>query len=253
MMPHLKRGDAKLYYEDDGKGPAILMTHGFVASTSMWDGQVEAFKDRYRLIRWDMRGHGLTECPDDQAAYGQDITVADMVAILDHLEINNAIIVGHSLGGFMSLRLNVIHPERVSALVLQGCGPGYRSDDSRAKWNKRVDGRAQTILEEGYKALGGAAEVPVSVQRSSQELAMAARGILAQVDATVINSLPHIDVPTLVIIGKGDSYYLQGSDYMASRIPGAKHVVVPDAGHGVNVDQPDIVNKAFESFFANAT
>ena len=117
MMPHLKHGDAKLYYEDDGKGPAILMTHGFVASTGMWDGQVEAFKGHYRLIRWDMRGHGRTECPDDQAAYGQDITVADMVAILDHLEINNAIIVGHSLGGFMSLRLNVIHPERVSALV----------------------------------------------------------------------------------------------------------------------------------------
>ena len=249
-MPHLKRGDAKLYYEDNGKGPAILMTHGFVASTGMWDGQVEAFKDRFRLIRWDMRGR--TECPDDQSAYGQDITVADMVAILDHLEVDKAIIVGHSLGGFMSLRLNVMHPERVSALVLQGCGPGYRSDDSRAKWNERVDGRAKTIIEEGYKALGGAAEVPVSVQRSGQELAMAARGILAQVDAKVIDSLPHIDVPTLVIIGAGDSYYLQGSDYMTNRIPGAEHVVVPDAGHGVNVDQPETVNRAYEAFFAKA-
>ncbi|MGB0551265.1 MAG: alpha/beta fold hydrolase [Alphaproteobacteria bacterium] len=251
-MPHLNRGDAKLYYEDEGKGPAILMTHGFVASTGMWDSQVEAFKDRFRLIRWDMRGHGRTECPNDQSAYGQDITVADMVAILDHLEIDKAIIVGHSLGGFMSLRLNVMHPDRVSALVLQGCGPGYRSDDSRAKWNERVDGRAKTIIEEGYKALGGAAEVPVSVQRSGQELAMAARGILAQVDAKVIDSLPHIDVPTLVIIGAGDSYYLQGSDYMANRIPGAEHVVVPDAGHGVNVDKPEIVNKAYGAFFAKA-
>ena len=251
-MPHLKRGDANLYYEDDGKGPAILMTHGFVASTGMWDGQVEAFKGRFRLIRWDMRGHGQTECQDDQSAYGQDITVADMVAILDHLEVEKAIIVGHSLGGFMSLRLNVMHPERVSALVLQGCGPGYRSDDSRAKWNERVDGRAKTIIEEGYKALGGAAEVPVSLQRSNQELAMAARGILAQVDAKVIDSLPHIDVPTLVIIGAGDSYYLQGSDYMANRIPGAEHVVVPGAGHGVNVDQPETVNKAYEAFFAKA-
>ncbi len=251
-MPHLKRGDANLYYEDDGKGPAILMTHGFVASTGMWDGQVEAFKGRFRLIRWDMRGHGQTECQDDQSAYGQDITVADMVAILDHLEVEKAIIVGHSLGGFMSLRLNVMHPERVSALVLQGCGPGYRSDDSRAKWNDRVDGRAKTIIEEGYKALGGAAEVPVSVQRSRQELAMAARGILAQVDAKVIDNLPHIDVPTLVIIGAGDSYYLQGSDYMVNRIPGAEHIVVPDAGHGVNIDQPEIVNKAYEAFFAKA-
>ena len=171
-------------------------------------------------------------------------------AILDHLEIDQAIIVGHSLGGFMSLRFNVMHPDRVKALVLQGCGPGYRSDTSRAKWNERVDGRAKTILEEGYKALGGAAEVPVSLQRSSQELAYAAKGILAQVDAKVIDSLPGISVPTLVIIGAGDDYYLQGSDYMASRIPGADHIVVPDAGHGVNVDQPEIVNNAFAEFFA---
>ena len=110
-MPHLARGNARLYYEDDGDGPAILMTHGFVASTGMWDGQVTAFRDAYRLVRWDMRGHGRTECPDDPSAYGQDITVADMVAILDHLEIDQAIIVGHSLGGFMSLRFNVMHPD----------------------------------------------------------------------------------------------------------------------------------------------
>ena len=247
-MPHLTRGDARLYYEDDGNGPAILLTHGFVASTGMWDGQVAAFRDRYRLIRWDMRGHGRTECPDDPAAYGQDITVADMTAILDHLGIETAVIAGHSLGGFMSLRFNVLHPERVRALILQGCGPGYRSAESRAKWNQRVDGRAKTIEEEGFEALGGAAEVPVSIQRSRRELALAARGILAQVDAKVIDSLPNISVPTLVIIGVGDEYYLQGADYMASRIPGAEHVVVPDAGHGVNVDQPERVNAAFEAF-----
>ncbi|MED5360451.1 MAG: alpha/beta fold hydrolase [Pseudomonadota bacterium] len=249
-MPHLAHGDARLYYEDEGDGPAILMTHGFVASTGMWDGQVTAFRDAYRLVRWDMRGHGRTECPDDPSAYGQDITVDDMVAILDHLEIDQAIMVGHSLGGFISLRFNVMHPDRVNPLVLPGGGPGYRSDAPRAKWNERVDGRAKTILEKGYKALGGTAEVPVSLQRSSQELAYAAKGILAQVDAKVIDSLPGISVPTLVIIGAGDDYYLQGSDYMASRISGADYIVVPDAGHGVNVDQSEIVNKAFADFFA---
>ena len=88
------------------------------------------------------------------------------------------------------------------------------------------------------------------MQRSSQELAYAAKGILAQVDAKVIDSLPGISVPTLVIIGAGDDYYLQGSDYMASRISGADYIVVPDAGHGVNVDQSEIVNKAFADFFA---
>ncbi len=247
-MPHLTRGDAKIYYEDDGEGPPILLTHGFVASTGMWAGQVDAFKDRYRLIQWDMRGHGLTECADDLSAYSQDITVADMKAILDHLNIEKAVIGGHSLGGYMSMRFNVFHPNRVRALILQGCGPGYRSDQSRAQWNQRVAGRAKTISEKGYKALNGASEVPASLQRSNKEIAMAARGILAQIDSRVIDSLSTISVPTLIIIGEGDTYYLQGSDYMANRISGADHIVVRDAGHGVNIDQPEIVNRAFKEF-----
>ncbi|PPR63223.1 MAG: AB hydrolase superfamily protein YdjP [Alphaproteobacteria bacterium MarineAlpha4_Bin2] len=247
-MPYLDRGDAKLYYEDDGEGLPIVLTHGFVASTGMWDGQVAAFKDHYRLIRWDMRGHGRTECPDDPSAYGQDITVADMLAIIDHLGIDKAVIAGHSLGGFISMRFNVFHPNRVQALILQGCGPGYRSEEPRAQWNQRVSGRAKIILKDGYEALNGASEVPASLQRSNKELAMAANGILAQIDAKVIDSLTTIAVPTLVIIGEGDTYYLQGSNYMANRIPGADHVVVPDAGHGVNIDKPVIVNGAFEKF-----
>ena len=247
-MATLVRDDISIHFEVHGSGPTVLLTNGFSGTTRTFSVQAEAMADNYQVVLWDMRGHGQTECPDDQSAYGQDITVADMVAILDELEIDQAIIAGHSLGGFISLRFNVMHSDRVRALILQGCGPGYRSDTSRTKWNERVDGRARTILDEGYKALGGAAEVPVSLQRSSQELAYAAKGILAQVDAKVIDSLPQISVPTLVIIGEGDDYYLQGSNYMASRIPNADHIVVPNAGHGVNVDQPDIVNKSIAEF-----
>ena len=100
------------------------------------------------------------------------------------------------------------------------------------------------------EALNGGSEVPISVQRPAAELAMAARGILSQVDARVIDSLPHIAVPVLVIIGDGDSDFLQGSNYMASRIPGAINVVVPGGGHGINVDQPEAVNNALGEFLA---
>ena len=199
-MPHLARGDAKLYYEDDGEGPAILLTHGFVASTGMWDGQVAAFKDRYRLIRWDMRGHGRTECPDNQAAYGQDITVADMRPSWTISTLRRR----H--------RWPLTRRFHVDALQRLPSGTRARAHLARlrtglSKWRlpcqmERTRGRpSKTILEEGYKALNGASEVPVSLQRSSEELAMAARGILAQVDAKVIDSLPTIKVPTLVIIG----------------------------------------------------
>ncbi len=247
-MPYLEREAARLYYEDDGTGIPVLLTHGFGASTGMWAGQVDAFADRYRLIRWDMRGHGQTECPEDLEHYSQAHTVEDMKVLLDHLGVEQAVIAGHSLGGFMTLAFNVAYPERVKALILQGCGPGYRRDDARAKWNERAENRARTLEEGGLAALGGGAEVGESVQGSAKGLAQAARGILSQVDSRVIDSLPGIAVPTLVVIGDGDTYYVDGSAYMASRIPNAVNVVVPGAGHGVNVEKPAAVNSALEEF-----
>ena len=248
-MPHLNRNNVRLYFEDSGgSGVPILLSHGFGASTNMWRGQVAALSDGYRLIRWDMRGHGETVCPEVPSNYSQDHTVEDMRALLDHLEVREAVIAGHSLGGFMSLAFHVRYPERVKALVLQGCGPGYRSDVSRAAWNERAENRARSLEEGGLAALGGSSEVGISIQASARGLALAARGILSQVDARVIDSLPSIAVPVLIIVGDGDTNYLNGSNYMASRIPDAIDVVVPDAGHGVNVDQPEAVNDALGQF-----
>lgn len=248
-MPYLDHDDARLYFEDSGgDGMPVLLTHGFGASTGSWAGQVAAFKDRYRIIAWDMRGHGATECPEDLAHFSQAKIEADMAALLDHLGIEKAVIGGHSLGGFMSMAFNVRHPERVKALYLQGCGPGYRRDEARATWNLRAEARAKSLEDGGLAALGGGAEVRASIQNTATGLALAARGILSQVDARVIDSLPGISVPVLILIGDGDSDYLDGSHYMASRIPGAENVLVADAGHGVNVDQPDAVNKALGAF-----
>ena len=249
-MPYLTRDDARLYYEDSGDGLPVLLAHGFGASTGMWRGQVDAFGDRYRLIRWDMRGHGQTECPDDLSHYSQAHCVDDMAGLLDHLKIEQAVIAGHSLGGFMSLAFYISHPDRVKALILQGCGPGYRRAESRETWNKRAENRARSIEEGGLAALGGGSEVAVSIQHSARGLALAARGILSQVHAQVIDSLPGIAVPVLIVIGDGDTHFLNGSAYMADRIPGAVNVVVPGAGHGVNIDRPEAVNKAFENFLS---
>ena len=248
-MPYLDRDNARLYYEDSGgDGMPVLLTHGFGAATGSWAGQVAAFKDRYRIIAWDMRGHGATDCAEDLVNFSQELIERDMAALLDHLGIEKAVIGGHSLGGFLSLAFNVRYPERVKALFLQGCGPGYRRDEARETWNLRAEDRAKSLEDGGLAALGGGPEVRISLQRSATGLALASRGILSQVDARVIDSLPGIDVPVLIVSGDGDSDYLDGSHYMAGRIPGAINVLVADAGHGVNVDQPDAVNKALGDF-----
>jgi pimeloyl-ACP methyl ester carboxylesterase len=247
-MPYLRRDGIQLYYEDHGRGLPILLSHGFGASTGMWQPQIEAFQATYRLIPWDMRGHGQSDSPEAQALYSHAHTVEDMRASLDHLHIDQAVIAGHSLGGFMSLAFHVKYPARVKALILQGCGPGYRNPQARAAWNARAEQRARTLEEQGLAALGGGSEVRVSTQRSASGLAKAARGILAQVDATVIDSLPHVAVPVLVIVGDGDRPFLDGSHYMAERISRATKIVVPQAGHGANVEQPAIVNASIRTF-----
>src|SRR5262245_49211271 len=115
-MPKLDRDGVGIFYEDDGQGPAILLTHGYGATSRMWGPQVRALADRHRLIAWDIRGHGASDSPPDPAAYSEDASVADMAGILDACGVKRAVIGGLSLGGYLSLAFHVRHPERVRAL-----------------------------------------------------------------------------------------------------------------------------------------
>src|SRR5258708_29818472 len=82
-MPYLNRDEVNIYYEERGKGPAVLLSHGYSASTRMWAGQMEALSDRYHLIAWDMRGHDRSDSPDDPALYSHEATTSDMAALPD--------------------------------------------------------------------------------------------------------------------------------------------------------------------------
>ncbi len=246
-MPLLDRGGVRIYYEQRGSGPPVLLTHGYGASARMWQGQ-EALADRYHLIAWDMRGHDRSDSPDDPALYSHEATVADMAAVLDACGARRAVIGGLSLGGFMSLAFNLAHPERVAALMLFDTGPGYRSDGPRSEWNRLAESMARALEKRGLAAASAGAEVTLARHRSAQGLAHAARGILGQKDARVIESLPSISVPTLVLAGAGDKQFLPSIDYMAAKIPGAEKVILEGAGHAANIDQPEAFNAAVRSF-----
>jgi pimeloyl-ACP methyl ester carboxylesterase len=232
-----------------GSGSPILLTHGFAATSRMWRGQTEAFSPRHQVITWDMRGHGRSDSPDDEAAYSVEETLADMAILLDVLDHERAIIGGHSLGGYMSMAFAMRHPERVRALLLIDTGPGYKSNAPREEWNEMARGLARRLERDGLEHLTNLNnEMDSSEHRSASGLAMAARGMLVQRDSSVIDSLPAIAVPTLVIVGEKDRAYLAASDYMAKKIPDATQVVIPNAGHAVNHHQPDRFNQALGSF-----
>ncbi|MGB4862002.1 MAG: alpha/beta fold hydrolase [Tepidiformaceae bacterium] len=247
-MATINRDSVNIYYEDHGAGAAILLSHGYSATSRMWEAQVAALKNSYRVITWDMRGHGQSDSPDDPAAYSEAATVDDMAAILKHLGIESAVIGGLSLGGYMSLAFNIAHPGMVRALMLFDTGPGYKNPVAREGWNETSRKRAETFEAKGLDALGSSAEVRVSQHRSAQGLAHAARGMLAQFDSRIIESLDSIKVPTLVLVGEKDQPFLGATDYMAKKIPGATLATIPDAGHASNIDQPVAFNEAVERF-----
>ena len=247
-MAFLNRDGVRIYYEHHGQGPAVLLTHGYGATSQMWAGQIEAFKDRYHLIVWDMRGHGQTDYPEDQAAYSEAHTVADMAAVLDACETERAVIGGLSLGGYSTLAFNLAHPARARALMLFDTGPGFKNAEAREAWNARARERAETLETEGLAARGDSDEVRISTHRSADGLAKAARGMLTQADSRAIESLPGISVPTLVLVGADDERFLAPTDYMTAKIPGASKAVIPDAGHASNIHQPEAFNRAMGDF-----
>ncbi len=252
-MPYLDCAGVKIYYEYHGEGPAVLLSHGYSASARMWAAQSRALADKYQVISWDMRGHDRSDSPDHPAAYSHETTVADMAAILDACGARRAVIGGLSLGGFMSLAFHLAHPERTIALMLFDTGPGYKKDEPRNEWNKMAGNMARALEAKGLEGAMPGAEVRLAHHRSAQGLAHAARGMLAQRDGSVIESLPAIKVPTLVLVGENDKQFLPSADYMAAKIPAAQRVVLAGAGHAANIDKPVEFNTAVRKFLDRVT
>ncbi len=253
-MPLVELNGIHINYEEHGShyGTPILLTHAFAATLQMWKPQFEAWRD-YRVIAWDMRGHGGTDSPPTQDDYSEKLTVEDMAALLRHLGIKEAVVGGLSLGGYISLEFQLAHPEMTRALILCNTGPGYRKDDARAGWNDFSINYAKRFEERGLDGIGKGIEIDATreYQRSAQGLAFAGRGILTQRAAKVMEHLEEIAVPTLLVWGADDARYQSGIDYMASKIPNARKVVIEQAGHAVNLFQPDAFNAAVLSFLAD--
>ncbi len=251
-MPRIDRDGVGIHYEVHGEGPPLLLTHGYSSTSAMWHGQIDALAKDHTLILWDMRGHGQSDYPDDPAAYSEDLTIGDMAAILDAVGARRAIIGGLSLGGYMSLAFCRAHPQRTRALLIIDTGPGFKKDDARAAWNARAMATADRLDREGLEMLKSSTrERATASHRDASGLARAARGMLTQRDARVIELLPDIKVPALIVVGADDTPFLAASDYMAAKIPGAQKVVIPAAGHAVNIDQPKAFVDAVLPFLKN--
>ena len=238
-----------IHSEVTGDGPAVLLTHGFAASSHMFASTVPAVVAAgHTAIVWDMPGHGRSEAPDDASQYTPSRFVEHMLALVDDVGAEQAVVLGHSLGGFLSLELALAHPDRVRGVVLVDTGPGYRNDAARDRWNDMATDYAVNLETKGLDGLPGGAELSRGVHASAVGLAHAARHVLTQHDSHVIDGLPTISAPTLVVVGADDAPFVKGSDYMAGKIPHAELVVIDGCGHAPPITHPEPFNTALGAY-----
>lgn len=249
-MTMLARPCGDISYHLHGSGPAVLLSHGFGATSAMFDPNLAALAD-HQVITWDLRGHGASQSPADLACYSSVSAQADMEALINEHNISGAVLGGHSLGGYLSLSFTLAFPDLVRALILIGTGPGFRKDDAREAWNRRAFGTADRLAEQGAAALGSSSEL--GVHADVQGLVRAAKGTLTQHDAHVMDGLPDIRVPALIVVGENDKHFLAAADYMAAKIPAARKVVIAGAGHAPNIDQPEQFNAEITTFLAEVS
>jgi pimeloyl-ACP methyl ester carboxylesterase len=240
------RNGTGIHHEAHGAGAPILLTHGFGATSRMWDEQIEEFTDRYRLILWDLPGHGESPAPGDQAT--PEMLVQHMLAILDRENAGRAVLVGLGMGGSLTLQFWRAYPERVRGLVLIGTMPGLRSGIAREIWNGQVGELAATLERDGLDALEGGAEVDPRLHSCPANLAAAARALLAQRDDGALPWLAEIDVPVLILVGSEDKPNLSAARFMARTIPKTREIVIPHANHAANIHKSEAVNAAVRDF-----
>lgn len=251
-MPHANVNGINLYYEAHGDGYPVIFLHGYTATHHMWEGQVAEFSGQYKFITYDARGHGQSDSPPSVDQYSADIVVEDLYQLLQSLGIAKAVIGGLSMGGYESLRFYLTHPEMVTALVCMDTGPGYRNPDAREKWNSRMMRQAERLETEGVEILVANATAESSreilLKQSPIGLAHMGRMVVGQHDSLVIDSLPEIKVPTLVLVGENDEDFIAAGQVMNKKISDSKHVLVPNAGHAANIDNPEFFNEAVLDF-----
>ncbi|MEK7709386.1 MAG: alpha/beta fold hydrolase [candidate division NC10 bacterium] len=246
----------RLYHEVHGRGTPLVLMHGFAGTAESWKLQIPDLSARYRLILYDARGHWRSESPPSADRYSHEIFADDLRALLDHLDAESAVVGGLSMGGVIALTFYFKYPARVRALILADTGPGFRNPERRAEWTRSRETVARLLETGGMPAFARSKHAlldyytapEIMLRHDSIGLAHVNRKVLVIPDSRLIDRLPEVGVPTLVIVGADDTDFLAASEVMARKIPGAAHVVIPKAGHGANVDQPEAFNRAILDF-----
>jgi pimeloyl-ACP methyl ester carboxylesterase len=260
----------RIFYEDTGgAGPVVLFLHEYAGDHRSWGQQVTALKDRYRCLAVSGRGYPPSDCPDDPAAYSQDLMNADALAVLDAVGVDKAHVVGLSMGAFTALQLAQFHSGRVLSATVAAGGSGSAEDPAaREGFVTEALGLAAMMEKHGaipaeamckgptriqLKAKDEAAWL-MSVDHLSSHPAQAAAHMLRGVQVgrpslrDQADTLAAAKLPVLLMVGDEDTSCLHVNVWLKGIMPAARLMVFPASGHALNLEEPDLFNHALSGF-----
>jgi pimeloyl-ACP methyl ester carboxylesterase len=261
--------DIELAVEVSGSGPGLLLVHGFGGAKEDFSDHVPALADENTVVLFDHRGHGESDAPADPAAYSLERLVADTVAVADASGVEQFRLLGHSMGGMVARRVALQHADRVEALIMMDTSPGpVPSFDP-----KLMEASAEVALTQGKDALKELLDLAAPLNNPAYERLLIERpgyqefqdrkwdalsevmwGTLVVEIARQTDDLPAMSTltrPVLVIVGELDEPFLGPSQAMGDAIPDAQLVVVPDAGHSPQFENPEVWIATVREFLAS--
>lgn len=257
---------AQLYYQEAGNGHPLLLIHGGLVHSGMWDDQFEAFAQHFRVIRFDLRGFGRSSSPAGEYAFYQDVR-----GLLDTLTVDRAHVVGLSMGGKIAIDFALAYPERVTTLLpVASALSGYRFSERTMRRMVEADER----LEAGDIAAGvelenrlwvdGPARTPemvdpavrerVRVMNTANYQRAADESIELDLEPAAIDRLAEVGVPTLVVAGDQDvPDILAIAELLQRDIGGARLAIISNTAHQLNMERPDEFNRIVLEFLESRT
>ena len=264
-MPKAPVNGIQLYYESTGEGFPLVLAHEFAGDFRSWEPQVRYFSRYYRVITYNARGYPPSDVPADEDAYSQEMAVEDLRGILEHLGIELAHIGGLSMGGTLALNFGLTYPEMAKSLIIAAAGSG--STDVEA-WRANVFAQSRGMEERGMAFMEGYSqgEARVQLQRkdprgyreftdqflshSSLGSALTFRGVQGKRPPVFAleEQMRALTVPTLIMLGDEDEPCIEPSIFMKRCIPTSGLVMFPQAGHAINLEDPDLFNHSVQDF-----
>lgn len=268
-MPLIELDGVAYRYERQGSGTPIVLLHGFTGNLETWAPRLPVFTEQYETIAVDQLGHGCTEAPADPDRYRAERAVADLIRLLDRLEIPEAIWLGYSMGARLALQVAVNHPAQVSALILESGSPGIVDPVERAARAQSDCALAETIERDGIHAfvdywqrlpmfashdlLPESDREHLRKQRLTNNpigLANSLRGFGQGVQPALHDRLNELTMPVCLIAGEEDTKYVRFAREMAAAIHCAQVTIVSGAGHTPHLEQPEAFDRIVLEFLS---